>query len=573
MGSQTPASVPPGSNILVVMADDLGIDFLRSYGAGENAANTPTLDALVAKGVRFENAWSYPLCSPTRAAVQSGRYGFRSGMGWLALWGGMPGQEILMPSLLEQGSQGRFATAAIGKWHLGRELTAPNDAGYGHFSGVLRNLHGENSYFNWKRVVNGREEDVTDRYVTSAQVDDAIGWIEGVQEPWFLHLGFSAPHKPFHAPPDRLHSVDLEGAGDPEVDAVPYFRAMVEAIDTELGRLLEALGPARERTTVIFLSDNGSPAEVVQEPWSPERSKTTLYEGALRVPLIISGGEVVRRERVVTDPVHVVDVFATVAEIAGIDPRKVLPKGHALDSRSLVKYLRPAVDREDLDLPRRYLLAERFFPNGPGMGIPLDPPPPSFLCQEDLGGSLGDSRPLLSMCGPPLAWGNAADLVLEGVEPGAPVRFFASFDSSPGQWNGLDLLPASPWAPSLLSELGLLELEGLFADAQGRLTLPALIGAGPAVLFVQAAVQDVTSGTWSASNALAIDFPPFDEKALRDERYKLIRSVNGGPEELYDLWIDPFENHDLLEDAALAPEASEALDRLRAKLDELVAGV
>ncbi len=367
--------VPPGDpgfpgNVLVILADDLGVDQLSVYGLGTQLPNTPNIDALAAQGVTFENAWANPICSPTRAAIQTGRYGFRTNIGSiieespsaLAL------SEITIPEMLELGAPGVWDKALIGKWHLDDVATGhdkPNEQGYSHFSGTMGNIE-EGTYVNWPKVVNGVASQST-AYATSDQVDDTLSWVESAPEPWFALLAFSAPHKPFHAPPAKLHTVDLTGL-DPLTDPKPFYNAMVEAMDTEMGRLFASMDPTLlERATVLFLGDNGSHPDVVLPPFDPDKSKATPYIGGVRVPFIAKGFHVQDPGRQTTAMIHAVDILATVANIAHINPA-VTMQGVTLDSRSFL----PLLENTPTPLPRSHLYSEFFWPNDYSVATVLD---------------------------------------------------------------------------------------------------------------------------------------------------------------------------------------------------------
>jgi arylsulfatase A-like enzyme len=172
-------------------------------------------------------------------------------------------------------------------------------------------------------------------------------------------LSFNAPHGPWQAPPPHLHSGAIPDGADPALDPVPFFNAMVEALDTELGRLLASIDTSR--TTVIFAGDNGTEKPVVLPPFDPSQAKGTLYEGGLRVPLIVAGPDVALPGRTVGAPVELVDLYATALELAGVRlARAQLALGLELDSVSLLPYLR----LPDAPAQRRFAYAERFLPNG-----------------------------------------------------------------------------------------------------------------------------------------------------------------------------------------------------------------
>ena len=160
---------------------------------------------------------------------------------------------------------------------------------------------------------------------------------EAAPEPWLCVVSFNAPHSPFHKPPETL--VPGEPAdGDPRAFAREYYKLMTEAFDVELGRLLLGLGAALPNTTLIFAGDNGTPKATTVPPFDPLHAKLTVYEGGVHVPLMISGPRVVGPGRDVDAVVHLVDLFATLARIAGVDPYAALP-GVTLDSVDLLPYL------------------------------------------------------------------------------------------------------------------------------------------------------------------------------------------------------------------------------------------
>ena len=364
--SCAPVEPTQPSNILILLIDDFGVDMVGAYEEGTEPPPTPNIDRLASRGVLFRNAWSNPACSPTRAAIQTGRYAFRTGIGALVWpWGyALPLRELTLPKMLTLGTKGLYSTAAIGKWHLGNESVggphAPNEAGYQYFAGTLSNIE---DYFAFEKTVNGTTRTVH-RYATSEQVDDALAWIESTPPPWFCYLAFNGVHEPLHVPPEQLHSVELPGPYRPLGPQRPFYRAMVQALDHEIGRLLRQIGPeVLERTMVILIGDNGTESRVVVPPFDGQRAKATLYEGGINVPLIIAGPLVEEPGREVTALVDTTDVFSTVAEIAGVDTRSSERKAAGpIDSMSLVAYL------TDPDAPslRKRVYTESFEPNGLG---------------------------------------------------------------------------------------------------------------------------------------------------------------------------------------------------------------
>ena len=362
-------SWPP--NVLLVIGDDTGLDMVRHYGAHPDAPPTPTLDRLAAQGVTFSRAYSMPWCSPTRAGILTGRYGRRYGLGSaipvsVAGEASLPLDEATLPELLDSGSPWQWEHALVGKWHLTTlpdgGPTAALDHGFDHHVGSLGNLYqietfdGQpQDYYDWERVVDGKVRR-SRGYATTVNVNDALKLAADLEAPWLIWLAFNAAHHPFQAPPPRLHGYrGLRNA--PE--AIRY-RAMVEAMDRELGRLLDGLAPqVRDRTIVIFVGDNGTDHRGLMGDWEDRPCKSTVYEAGVHVPLIVAG-PIVRKPGSTSDAlVHTNDLFATILDIAGVPDAR---RPAQLDSVSLLPQLldpsRPS--------SREVVFSEAFKPNGPG---------------------------------------------------------------------------------------------------------------------------------------------------------------------------------------------------------------
>ncbi|MEE2888478.1 MAG: sulfatase-like hydrolase/transferase [Planctomycetota bacterium] len=337
----------PKANVLILMADDLGVDYISAYKEGSNPAPTPNIDALAKRGVLFRNAWANPLCSPTRACILTGRYGFRTGVGTIIASrrsqrsGGLRADELSLPELLDRAKSG-YAHALIGKWHLGGSNRAPNEVGWSHFAGILPGtLRPPNTYSSWPRTVDG-ETERSSAYTTTQFVDDALAWIRRSSaqgKPWLCFVNFNAPHSPFHVPPEDLHTVTIEGPASRR-NRVACYRAMVQAMDQEIGRLLAQLGDDLRHTNVIFLGDNGTPGQIAQEPFAGAQAKGSVYEGGVNVPLIVAGPAVAKPGRESKALVGAVDLYATVAELCGVDIAQSSPAAHHIDGVSFIPHLR-----------------------------------------------------------------------------------------------------------------------------------------------------------------------------------------------------------------------------------------
>lgn len=303
--SFAPLSAQDQPNILLIIADDLGVDRLNGYHDGVLMATTPTLDSLRAAGVTFTNAAAAPVCSPTRAAIMSGKYGVKNGV--LGVPGNLEVDDASVFDALAEETAGEYATALIGKWHLNTPATvgAPFAFGMDEYEGFLRGA--PEDYYAWTRVQNGASFQETE-YVTTALTNAASAWIAAQTQPWFLWLAHAAPHSPYHVPPEGTYTV-----GNPTNNNRRYV-AMVEALDYEMGRLFAGLSAAEKaNTVVVFMGDNGTPGNVIQD-YPAGHAKGSLYQGGIRVPFIVSGAGVERAGEREAALVHVTDLYATILQ-------------------------------------------------------------------------------------------------------------------------------------------------------------------------------------------------------------------------------------------------------------------
>ena len=326
------ASAWAANNVLLIIADDFGADSQSLYNTTAGAtAPTPNINALAASGVRFTSAYACPVCSPTRACMLTGRLGFRTGVGEVAsATNSLTAGELTLPEVITRNSSLGIQSASFGKWHLSDGTPAavkdfPNTiGGWPYYAGSTAGAL--SSYTSWLKTTNGTNANTT-TYATTDLVNDAVAWISArnaANQRWLAWVAFNAPHTPFHIPPTNLHSYGASPATN-----ILKYRAAVEAMDKEIGRLLLSVNAAT--TDVIFIGDNGTPGQVIQAPYNSSHAKDTLYEGGVRVPLIISGPSVVSGGRTDSSLVHVVDLFSTLLEMAGVP----LPADVTLDSKSL----------------------------------------------------------------------------------------------------------------------------------------------------------------------------------------------------------------------------------------------
>lgn len=306
-------------NIVLILADDLGINDLGAYGRAGH--RTPNLDRLGAEGKRFTNAYApHPVCSPTRAALLSGECPARLQITtFLPGRPDWPGHRLLQPplpsglptdapTLGEKLQKAGYATACIGKWHLGgRAPLTPESRGF------------EVVFAGKANTTPSAEEGGKGEFGQAARAEAFLQ--DNVARPFFLYLAFDNPHVPLAAQPERVAAK----AGSFN----PVYAAMIETLDAAVGRVLDKLDALglREKTMVVFCSDNGG-LHVLEGQNTPATHNTPfragkgfLYEGGIRDPLLVRWpGKVA--PGVVTTPVVLADLAPTITELTGAEACK-----------------------------------------------------------------------------------------------------------------------------------------------------------------------------------------------------------------------------------------------------------
>ncbi len=303
-------------NILLIIADDMGLDACPSYNIGYEKPSMPTLENLMNNGIKFTNVWSNPTCTPTRATILTGKYGFRTNV--IKVDDVLSTSEISIQKYLNQHLSNQYTNAVIGKWHLSKDTNHPENMGINYYAGSLGG--GLKNYWDWNLTENGQTT-ASAEYTTSKYTDLAINWVEDQTQPWFLWLAYNAPHEPFHLPPNELHFQGELPTDEASIEAnpLPYYLAMLEAMDTEIGRLLNSMSSEeKENTVIIFVGDNGTPNQVVQE-YNSKRAKGSLYKGGINVPMIISGNNITRLNETEDALINLSDLYTTIANIAGVN--------------------------------------------------------------------------------------------------------------------------------------------------------------------------------------------------------------------------------------------------------------
>ena len=340
MLADEPAQAPgPKPNIVYVVADDLGWKDVGFHGSD---IRTPNLDKLAAGGARLEQFYAQPMCTPTRAALLTGRYPFRYGLQTLVIPSshtyGLPTDEWLLPQALKEAG---YETAIVGKWHLGHADRKywPRQRGFDHQYGPMIGeidyfTHEQHGVLDWYRD----NKPVREKgYSTTLLGNDAVALIEkhDANVPLFLYLAFNAPHTPYQAPQeylDRYKKID-----DPSRRA---YAASITAMDEQIGRVVAALDQRhmRDNTLIVFQSDNGgtrnamftgemdmSKSKIPCDNGPYREGKGTLYEGGTRVVGFANWPGHIKAGGTVDEVIHTVDMYPTLIALAGGSTAKAKP--------------------------------------------------------------------------------------------------------------------------------------------------------------------------------------------------------------------------------------------------------
>lgn len=313
-------------NIVFILSDDQGWADVGWHGS---EIQTPNLDKIAAAGAKLEQFYVLPVCSPTRAALLTGRYPMRMGLqtGVVRPYAqyGLPLEERTLPQALREAG---YTTAICGKWHLGhfRPEYLPTRRGfdhqYGHYNGAI-------DYYKLDRDGGAdwhRDDKVChdEGYSTTLIAKEAVRLIEEQpkDKPLFLYVPFNAPHSPFQVPEE--YKAPYTKLPEPR----RTYAGMVAAMDEAVGRVLTALDDKgiRENTLIIFASDNGGdePGKVACN--SPLRGgKYTLYEGGVRVCAAAAWPGQIKPGSAISEPIHMVDWYPTLLKLAGVSLDQKLP--------------------------------------------------------------------------------------------------------------------------------------------------------------------------------------------------------------------------------------------------------
>ncbi|MDJ0867084.1 MAG: arylsulfatase, partial [Myxococcota bacterium] len=366
------AAAPERPNVVIFLADDLGWADVGYHG--EESIRTPSIDRIAREGVQLDRFYTTPICSPTRAALMTGRDPMRLGVayGVIMPWHniGIHPDEHFMPQSFQAAG---YQTAMVGKWHLGhaQQTYHPNQRGFDHFYGHLHTEVGYFPPFGNQGGVDFQRNGVSiddQGYETFLLADEASRWIRerDPERPFFLYVPFIAPHTPLDAPDDlKARYADMEDDRQPARSentdrtrqigklmfldsARPIYAAVVDALDQAVGRVLATLDEQgiADDTIVLFFSDNGGAAYATGGADNvPLRGgKGETFEGGIRVVAAMRWPGRIPAGAKLDSIMSVMDVFPTLAEAAGVEPRNT----RKLDGRSLW----PAIAQPGKRMPR-----------------------------------------------------------------------------------------------------------------------------------------------------------------------------------------------------------------------------
>ncbi len=343
-------------NILFILVDDMGWRDLACYG--HRIHETPNIDALASRGMRFTNAYAAcPICAPSRAAIMTGKFpsnsgfvdNFASELNGRTLQRAKDRQFLKLEevTLAETLKAGGYQTGFLGKWHLSgtNESRLPTDQGFdvnvaGGWWGHPRGRTGYFSPYNMFALENGPKGE----YLTDRLTSEAIQVMDGFSKqakPWLLYMSYYTVHAPLHSKPEKTKKYKEKARQANVKLKSPAYAGMVESLDENVGRMLDWLDEKRlrENTIVIFTSDNGGMVKATNN--RPLRSfKGDIYEGGIRVPCIIDWPGVIEPGAVSDTPISGVDFYSTLLAMARLPQQSE----HHEDSVNLVPLLNGDTD-------------------------------------------------------------------------------------------------------------------------------------------------------------------------------------------------------------------------------------
>ena len=331
--------MPSRPNILFILADDMGYGDFACFNYG--ASQTPTLDHLVNDGLCLTQHYSAsPVCAPARASLLTGRYPHRTGVIDTLEMRGLDRLALRERTIADFLRQAGYVTGLVGKWHNGAldPRYHPTRRGFNEFAGFCG---GWSPYFDWRVDRNGSRARFDGRYLTDVFTDEAVQFVQRHrQEPFFLYLAYNAPHFPFQSPEADL--APFRDAGTFTL-AVSHIYGMIRCMDRGIARVLDELerqGIA-DNTVVLFSSDNGPQFGGAGDMCTDRfncgfaGAKTLVYEGGIRLPMVLRWPDGLDGRRQVHEMVHFTDWLPTLLALAGAEP----PSDVRLDGTNILPVL------------------------------------------------------------------------------------------------------------------------------------------------------------------------------------------------------------------------------------------
>lgn len=319
-----PADAPP-PNVIIMLADDLGWADVGYHGSD---IQTPNIDRLAKEGMRLERFYATPFCSPTRAALMTGRDPIKMGVAHAVFmaWdnGGVSPEEHFMPESFKAAG---YDTGMIGKWHMGHtiEQHTPNARGFDHFYG---HFNTDVSYWNHDFAgghdfqENGEIRDHDGTYATDVHGEQAVRYLREIRDkdkPFFMYMPFLAPHSPVQAKDEDI--AKYGGRLDTPRAPMRTYAAMVDSMDQAIGRVLDELDAQgiADNTIVLFFTDNGGFYNFGGVNTPLRGGKLETYEGGIRVVSVMRWPDVLPPDTVNENVISVLDMLPTLTTAAGID--------------------------------------------------------------------------------------------------------------------------------------------------------------------------------------------------------------------------------------------------------------
>ena len=335
--------MPRSPNIVLILADDHGYGDVSMHGGPH--IQTPNIDRIAAEGMRFSQFYANSsVCSPSRAALLTGRYPDRVGVPGVIRthpensWGYFAQEAVTLPAMLKQQE---YHTALIGKWHLGLEQeNHPCSRGFDHFHGFLGDMMDD--YYTHRRHDRNymrRDNETIDPagHATDLFTDWSVEFVRAQRsstQPFFLYLPYNAPHTPIQPPREWVDRI-RDREPDASEQRVEYL-ALVEHMDHGIGRVLDALDATGQasNTIVIYTSDNGGQMNVGASNGPLRGQKGQMYEGGIRVPACVRWPGEMQQGTDDGTAAMLMDIFPTLCEAVGV------PVEHEIDGHSILPTLR-----------------------------------------------------------------------------------------------------------------------------------------------------------------------------------------------------------------------------------------